>query len=55
MERNVEARAQKTLQCLTVVCMLPFRVPYHKAFFVIFATMVPAFSISPITLCHYYL
>ena len=53
MERIMEAR---THMCPAVVCVLPFRVPYQKAFVVIiFATMVHAFSILPVTLFHYYL
>ena len=42
-ERIMEAR---THVCPAVVCVLPFRVPYQKAFVVIiFATMVHVFSI----------
>ena len=52
-ERIMEAR---THVCPAVVCILPFRVPYQKAFVVItFATMVHAFSILIFTLYHYYL
>ena len=53
MERIMEAR---THVFTTVVCILPFSIPYQKAFIVIvFATMVHAFSIWPITPYHYYL